>query len=205
MEAQEDGFFGASPRLAQQIRFILEVDRLKGVLRQSRVIADRRQENSAEHSWHLALMVMVLAEHANAPVDLLRTLKMVIIHDIVEIDAGDTFAYDAVGALDKEAREQQAAMRIFGLLPPDQSQEMHELWNEFEARITPEARLASAVDRLMPLLHNYFTQGGSWQQHDVQQSQVITLCSRIDAGSHDLWNFAEALIQDAVDKQYLAP
>jgi putative hydrolase of HD superfamily len=198
-------FFNASPRLAQQLAFIIEVDRLKSVMRRSRLISDERYENSAEHSWHLALMVLILAEYANEPVDLLRTIKMVLIHDIVEIDAGDTFAYDAVGALDKEAREQEAAARLFGLLPEDQAAELHELWQEFEARQTPEARMANAVDRMMPLMHNYFTRGGSWQRHEVTRPQVINRVGSIDDGSQELWRVAEALIDAAVDEGILAP
>ncbi len=198
-------FFQASPRLAQQLTFILEVDRLKSVMRQSRLISDERYENSAEHSWHLALMVMILAEYANEPVDVLRTIKMVLIHDIVEIDAGDTFAYDREGALDKEERERQAANRIFGLLPSDQATEVDALWEEFEARTTPEARLANAVDRMMPLMHNYFTRGGSWQRHGITRAQVINRVGSIDDGSNELWRVAQALIDAAVDEGILAP
>ncbi len=198
-------FFQASPRLAQQLAFILEVDRLKSVMRQSRLISDERYENSAEHSWHLALMVMILAEYANEPVDLLRTIKMVLIHDIVEIDAGDTFAYDSEGALDKEEREQQAAARLFGLLPADQAAEIDTLWEEFEARVTPEARLANAVDRMMPLMHNYFTRGGSWQRHAITRPQVINRVGSIDDGSNELWRVAQELIDAAVDEGILAP
>jgi putative hydrolase of HD superfamily len=195
----------ASPRLQQQLQFILEVDKLKTILRQSRLIANGRRENSAEHSWHLALMVMILAEHANEPADLLHTMKLVIVHDIVEIDAGDTFAYDRDGALDKREREEQAARRLFGILPADQAAELHALWHEFEEQATPEARLANAVDRLMPLMHNYFTRGGSWQQHGVTRPQVIDRVGAIDDGSHELWDFAAHLIDQAVAEGILAP
>ncbi len=160
-------------RLHQQIAFILEIDKLKSILRRTYLVNDPRHENSAEHSWHLAMMAMVLAEHANAEVNLLRVLKMLLVHDVVEIDAGDTYCYDTGGNDSKAEREMAAAHRIFGLLPNDQRDEMHQLWEEFEARQTPEARFAAALDRLMPILHNYYTQGRSWLEHGVTQTQVI--------------------------------
>ena len=148
----------ARERLAQQIRFIVEVDRLKEIFRQTVLINSRRPENDAEHSWHLCLIVLTLAEHANAPqLDVLRVLKMLILHDLVEIDAGDTFAYDTKGMADQHAREAVAADRIFGLLPADQGRGFRALWDEFEARQTPEAKFAAAVDRFQPMLLNCHT------------------------------------------------
>jgi putative hydrolase of HD superfamily len=145
-------------RLARQVQFIVEVDKLKDIYRQTVLIHSGRAENDAEHSWHLCLLVIVLAEHANLPnLDLLRVLKMLIIHDLVEIDAGDTFAYDAQRMADQYAREAQAAERIFGLLPDDQTREFRALWEEFEAKETAEARFASAVDRFQPVLLNLLT------------------------------------------------
>ncbi|MBV9850165.1 MAG: HD domain-containing protein [Armatimonadetes bacterium] len=192
-------------RLTRQIAFILEIDRLKGVLRRSYLADGTRRENSAEHSWHLALMAMVLAEHANVPVDALRVLQMLLVHDIVEIDADDTYCYDEVGALDKEEREQRAADRIFGLLPPDQERDMRGLWDEFEARVTPEARFAAALDRLMPLLHNYHTQGRSWRENGITSRQVRARNAHIADGSEELWRFAGGLIEDAVSRGFLPP
>jgi len=139
-------------RLAQQLRFVVEIDRLKTVLRQTLLTDASRQENSAEHSWHLALMAALLAEHAGAEVDVTRTMKMVLVHDVVEIDAGDAFCYDAAANVGKEERERLAAERIFGLLPAEQAAELHALWVEFEAGETAEARFAVALDRLQPLL-----------------------------------------------------
>lgn len=139
-------------RLDQQLAFILEIDKLKEVLRQTRLITGERRENSAEHSWHIALLAILLAEYANTPVDVLRVVKMLLIHDIVEIDAGDTFAYSAVPKAEQALREQLAAQRIFGLLPPDQEEEFVALWEEFEAGATPEAQFAHALDRFMPFL-----------------------------------------------------
>ncbi len=192
-------------RLAQQITFVLELDKLKTILRRTYLLDNSRHENTAEHSWHLAIMAMVLAEHSNEPLDTLRTLKMLLVHDIVEIDAGDTYIYDTAGSEGKAAREQEAARRIFGLLPPDQQAEMHALWEEFEARETPEARFAAALDRLMPLLHNIHTQGRSWQEHGIHAGQVLARNSHIADGSQALWQYAQQLIQEAVANHHLAP
>jgi putative hydrolases of HD superfamily len=191
-------------RLDRQIHFLLEIDRLKSVLRRSLVIDSQRRENSAEHSWHLGVMAIMLAEYAPEELDLLRLLKMLLIHDLVEIDAGDTYAYDPTGAQDKVEREAQAAQRIFGLLPEDQSADLHALWQEFEARTTPEARFAHALDRLMPLFHNYHTGGLSWQQHGVRRSQVEERCAPIGEGCETLGEVARQLIEDAVARGYLA-
>ncbi len=190
-------------RLDRQIGFIFEADKLKSVLRRSYLLNENRHENSAEHSWHLSVMALILAEHANADVDMLRVLKMLLVHDIVEIDSGDTYIYDVAGNHTKAAREQEAARRIFGLLPDDQSAELQQLWQEFEARETPEARFAAALDRLMPLLHNYHTQGRSWREHGITKEQVWRLNRHIEDGSKSLWEYAEALIDDAAAKGYL--
>ncbi len=190
-------------RLEQQITFILEVDRLKSILRRSYLLNETRHENSAEHSWHLSVMALVLAEHANAEVDTLRVLKMLLVHDIVEIDSGDTYIYDAAGNVTKAERENAAARRIFGLLPEDQQAELTALWQEFEARETPEAKFAAALDRLMPLLHNSHTQGRSWQEHGITKQHVLTLNRHMDEGSQTLWEYAEALIQDAAAQGFL--
>ena len=192
-------------RLRQQIDFIIEIDKLKSVMRRTYLADGSRRENSAEHSWQLAMMAVVLAEHANVPIDLLHVIKMVLVHDIVEIDAGDTYIYDTQGALDKAQREQQAADRIFALLPAEQARELHSLWEEFEARETPDARFAAAMDRLMPLLHNYVTAGRSWQEHGITSNQVLANNARIDEGSETLWELAASLIADSVAKGYLAP
>src|SRR5438874_2362757 len=149
-------------RFERQIRFILEIDKLKTILRRTYLIHADRAENTAEHSWHLAIMAILLAEHANEPVDVARVVKMVLVHDIVEIDAGDTYFYDPLGAADKAEREHTAADRLFGILPPDQSLELRTLWEEFEAGTTADARFALALDRFMPQLHNYYTKGRSW-------------------------------------------
>ncbi len=190
-------------RLERQIAFILEMDRLKSILRRSYLLNETRHENSAEHSWHLAVMALVLAEHANAEVNALRVLKMLLVHDIVEIDSGDTYVYDAAGNDTKADRESAAARRIFGLLPSDQEAELTQLWQEFEARETPAAKFAAALDRLMPLLHNYHTAGRSWREHGISEAQVMRLNSHMNEGSQTLWDYAEAFIRDATAKGYL--
>jgi putative hydrolase of HD superfamily len=195
----------AGERLCQQIGFVIEMDKLKTVLRQSYVIGTGRHENAAEHSWHLPVMAMVLAEYAGEAVDLCRVLEMLLVHDIIEVDAGDTFCYDEEGARDKEARERRAAGRIFGLLPADQAAGMRALWDEFEAHDTPEARFANAVDRLMPLLHNYYTEGRSWQAHGISRAQVLARNARIADSSARMWQLAQAIIEDSVARGYLAP
>lgn len=159
-------------RLQQQLRFVLELEHLKHVYRQTLVLHEDRQENDAEHSFHLALMAAVLAEYANEPVDVLHVMKMVLIHDAVEVDAGDTYAYDTAGNATKRERELQAADRIFALLPADQAAEYRALWDEFEARETPEAKFANTLDRLQPLLLNYEKGGISWKRRGIRAEQV---------------------------------
>lgn len=194
-----------SERLARQLDFILEIDRLKGVLRQTWLTDRSRQENSAEHSWHLAVMAVLLAEHANAPVDVARVVKMLLVHDIIEVDAGDTFAYDDNAHLDKAEREQRAADRLFNLLPADQAAAVRALWDEFEGQATPDARFANALDRLQPMLLNYQTQGAAWRKHGVTTDLVLSRNQHMAAGSQALWDYASAMIADAVARGYLKP
>jgi putative hydrolase of HD superfamily len=168
------------------------------VYRQSYVLHANRHENSAEHSWHLALAAWLLAEHANQPIDTARVIRMALIHDLVEIDAGDTFIYDSTGNLEKAAKEEKAANRIFGLLPADQGPEWRALWDEFERRETAEAKFAYALDRLMPILHNYFTDGRSWKEHGIVRDQAIAKNAVISDGSNTIWTIAETLIREAL-------
>ena len=191
-------------RLKKQLEFIVETDRLKQILRQTLVIDDRRQENDAEHSWHLALMAILLAEHANQPdLDMLKVVKMVIIHDLIEIYAGDTFCYDYEAAKDKKERETAAAQKIFGLLPKDQRLGFRSLWDEFEEVQSAEARFAAALDRLQPLLLNFHTEGAAWKKHGVTRSQVIERNHHIAKGSAELWDYAKWLIDESVKRDYL--
>jgi putative hydrolase of HD superfamily len=187
-------------RLERQIRFILEVDKLKEVLRQTLCTQSRRAENDAEHSWHICLATIVLAEHANEPgLDVLRVLKMLIIHDLVEIDAGDTFAYDTARMRDQHEREARAADRIFGLLPADQASEFRALWDEFEEKGTPESKFAGAMDRFQPMLLNCSTQGAAWKRHNVPAARVLERNGFIAEGSSVLWEEAARMIRRAVD------
>lgn len=192
-------------RLDRQLAFILEIDGLKDVVRQSYLLSGSRRENTAEHSWHLAVMASVLAEYAGAPVDVGRVIRMVLIHDIVEIDAGDTYCYDTDGNLERAEREKRAADRIFGLLPRDQEIRMRTLWEEFETGNTPEARWARSLDRFMPLLHNFHTGGKSWREHGITRLQVRERMRPVQEGSETLWNLAESIIDQAVERGYLAP
>jgi putative hydrolase of HD superfamily len=192
-------------RLARQIAFILEIDRAKQVLRRNLLLDGSRRENDAEHSWHLAVMALVLSEHAGTPtLDLLRVVKMLLIHDVVEIDVGDIFIYDAALQIEKVEQERKAAERIFGLLPEDLASEMRALWEEFEGRETPEARFAAALDRMQPLLHNFHTQGQSWREHGITHDRVLAVNSRIADGAPGLWEYARGLIEDAVRRGFLA-
>lgn len=193
-------------RLESQLAFIREVDKLKQVFRQTLLMDGARRENDAEHSWHLALMALILREYAAQPeLDLARVVKMVTIHDLVEIDAGDTFRYDAEGNRDKAEREQRAASRIFGMLPPDQAREIRMLWDEFEERSSPESQFAAALDRLHPMLHNFATQGAAWRKHTVTRAQVLDQNRHMEQGAPALWAYAENLIDKAVQLGYLAP
>lgn len=193
----------ANDKLRQQFQFILEVEKLKQVIRRTPLLDGSRQENDAEHTWELALMAMVLHEHANEKVDLLRVIKMLLIHDIVEIDAGDTFIYDTSAAHDQEDREKRAADRIFGLLPREQSVDFRALWDEFEARETVEAKFARAMDRLQPLLHNFFTSGGTWHTPGVVKADVLARKSPISYASDTLWEATLRIIEEGVGRGFL--
>jgi putative hydrolase of HD superfamily len=191
-------------RLQQQIQFIREIDNLKHILRRTRLFNNSRFENDAEHSWHLAVMAIALSEYSNEPIDLNRVIKMVLIHDLAEIDAGDTFLYDDIRNSSTVQKEAEGAERIFGLLPKEQRDEFIKIWQEFEKRETPESKFAAAIDRLEPLLQNYFTQGYTWKQHNIHKAQVVNKNEPIiSKGSSVLWEFARELIEKATSKGYL--
>ena len=206
-----------SDRLKSQIEFLLEADKMKSLYRQTYIIHDesrgdsmrefegdtdkfKRRENDAEHSFHLALFAMTLAEHANVPVDVLKVMKMVLVHDIVEIDAGDTYCYDTLGYETKREREVRAADRLFGILPKDQEREYRELWEEFERMDTPESRFAAALDRMQPMLLNAAREGVSWREHNVAYEQVRERNKHIADGSEELWEYMEKVLEDALLK-----
>lgn len=193
----------AKERLRQQIEFIVEIDKLKQVLRRNLVMDGSRRENDAEHSWHLAVMACLLHEYVDEPVDLTRVLKMVLLHDLVEIDAGDVFCYDDEAHAGKAEREAQAAERLYGLLPADQAEEYMQIWREFEERRTPEAKFAVCLDRLQPILQNYYTQGGTWVEYGVPLAKVEKRLEPIKRASAELGEFVDELILDAIAKGYL--
>ena len=196
---------GLDGRLAQQLGFLLEADRLKSVIRGSRIADGSRRENTAEHSWHLALFALVLREWAVGEVDAWRVVRMLVLHDLVEIECGDTPLFDAVGAATQDERERLAADKVFGLLPPDQERELRELWEEFEAAATADARFAKALDRLQPILLNHAVGGGTWTDYAVDEAHERRLTRRIADGSPALWDAAQAVFADAVARGWLRP
>lgn len=193
-----------SERLAAQLNFIVEIDKLKSVLRATTLIDTSRQENSAEHSWHLAVMALLLEEHADTPVDIGKVIRLLLVHDIIEIDAGDTPAFALTGHDTKADREQVAADRLFGLLPADQCQEFMTLWHEFEAQETPESHFALLVDRLNPLLQNAHSgNGGSWVTYNVTREMVVKRMQPIQAHSQAIWAQTEAVIDKGVEDGFI--
>ncbi len=188
--------------IKQTIEFIKELDALKSIIRKTLLINRQRHENTAEHSWHSTMLVLTMAQHSNEPIDLLKALKMQLIHDIVEIDAGDTFCY-ATDQSGKYEKELAAAERIFGLLPDPQGKELLDLWIEFEAGETTESKFCNACDRLIPLLHNHSTEGQTWKENSVTEEMVRQKNQKIDSGSHALWAYTEQLIENAVQAGHL--
>jgi putative hydrolase of HD superfamily len=192
-------------RFKQQIEFMLEIDKLKTILRKTILLDRSRRENSAEHSWHIALSVLIFSEYAEDPdVDLFRVMIILLVHDLVEIDAGDTYCHDDQGRKDQARREKKAADRIFNLLPSDQAATLRKLWEEFEERKTPESRYANALDRLQPFLHNYYTDGQIWQENNINNAQVKARMQPVDDGAPILWKYVSSLIDDGVKRGFLA-
>lgn len=190
-------------RLRRQIDFVIELDKLKTILRRAYISDSSRRENSAEHSWHTAIMAMVLAEHSKAEIDFHRILKMMLIHDVAEIDAGDISIYHRKSDPGYSGREVEGALRIFGLLPPDQAGELLDIQAEFEAGITAEAKFARSLDRLIPLIHNYCTGGRRWQEDGITYEQVYEVNKKVEEGSSELWEYAVSIIDDCVSRGYL--
>lgn len=187
-------------RLKQQMDFLLEVDKEKNIFRQTHLSGGGRAENDAEHAWHMALMIYLLREYANQDFDPLKAMVMALIHDVVEIDAGDTYAYDDVGLATQQEREAKAAQRIFGLLPQDQRDEMLALFREFEDYETPEARFAHVLDNLQPLMLNHANNGGDWRAHQVKKSQIYRRNAKTAAGSQTLWAWMEDMVAENIKK-----
>ncbi|MBO3698111.1 HD family hydrolase [Roseivirga sp. E12] len=184
----------------KQIAFIKEIDKLKYIQRKTSLFNSNRHENDAEHSWHLAMMALVMSEQSNEKVDLLKVIKMLLIHDIVEIDAGDTFLFDTTKSHDNTEEELKAAKRIFGLLPEGQAEELITIWEEFEAAETAEAKFAKAVDRLAPMMQNDSNNGGTWKEFDVPYETVIEKKKKIKEGSEIAWDYAKGLVDDFYQK-----
>jgi putative hydrolases of HD superfamily len=190
-------------RLKRQLDFLIEIDKLKTVFRRNYLADGSRTENDAEHSWYFAIAALVLAETAAEPIDILKVLKIALIHDVVEVDAGDTFIYDDAARADQAAREEQASQRLFGLLPEDQAQTFLALWREFEEGKTPEARYARSIDRLSALILNYASAGKAWKLHGVSKQKILDVNQRIAAGSPKLWDYVHNLIEDAAERGYI--
>lgn len=186
-------------RLEQQIQFLVEIDKVKNIFRQTYLADGKRKENDAEHSWHIALMAFVLKEYVKEPVDVMKVMLMVLIHDLVEIDAGDTYAYDSVGALDKREREEKAADRIFGLLPKDQRSYFRELWEEFEAYETADAKYAHLLDNFQPILLNDASGGKSWAEHGVKKSQIYKRNEKVEETSDAVWQKIQDIVQKNIN------
>lgn len=190
-------------RLQKQISFVLELDKMKALYRQTYVLNEDRKENDAEHSWHLAVMAFLLAEYSNEPVDVLKVMKMVLIHDVVEIDAGDTYCYDEEGNRSKAEREEKAAQRLFGLLPEDQKKGSYDLWREFEENSTAESKFANLLDHIQPLLLNYTKNGISWKEHGIFSDQVRKRNLNSAQASDDIADLIEKIISDAENQGFL--
>ncbi|TGE31611.1 HD domain-containing protein [Desulfosporosinus sp. Sb-LF] len=194
----------AKERLKKQIEFIVEIDKLKRIFRQNVVIETLEQENDAEHSWHMAVMAILLSEYSSTTdLNVLRVLKMLLIHDLVEIHAGDTFCYDEKGNLDKLDREQSSADKLFNILPSDQAQEIMDLWHEFEAMETHEARFAASLDRLQPLLLNYNTDGHTWKKPGISSEKVLKRNAVLEKPVPQLWDYVQEIIEDSIQRGYL--
>lgn len=187
-------------RFEQQINFIVEIDKTKEIFRQTYLSDGTRKENDAEHAWHFAIMAVLLAEYANEPVDVLKVVKMALIHDLVEIDAGDTYLYDTEGAKTKAEREMKAANRIYHLLPEDQGEELFALWREFEERKTPEAKFAATLDRLQPILLNDATDGKAWLEHGISEEQILERNIHTKEGSEKIWTYMKKIFDKNIKK-----
>lgn len=197
--------FIKNEKIKKQIEFVLVIDEMKNVLRRNLVVDGSRRENDAEHSWHLAMLAMILEEYSSEKVDIERVLKITLVHDLVEVYAGDTFAYDAKGNEDKLDREIEAANRLFGMLDPVQGAEIRALWDEFEAKETAESRYANAVDRLQPLLLNYMTNGHTWKLGDVHATQIYKRMDIIRTATPELWHIVEGIINTSIQAGILKP
>jgi putative hydrolases of HD superfamily len=186
-------------RIQKQINFLIEIDKVKCMFRKSRIFNNKRYENDAEHGWHMSLMALILSEYSNEKIDICKVIKMALIHDLVEIDAGDTLLY-ADNRADKTEAERKCAQRIFGLLPEDQCSEYLALGEEFEAKETPDAKFAGAIDRLEPVMQNHFDNGHTWKMHNISSEKVLRVNKQIENGSKVIWDYAKSIIEESIEK-----
>lgn len=192
--------FLVNEKLLKDIEFIVELDKMKSILRQTSLIGKEQREDDAQHSWHISVMAMILAEYSNEEIDLCKVIKMLLTHDLVELYAGDTFCYDKSANEDKREREVAAAEKICNMISDDKGREIRELWDEFEEMKTPEAIFAASMDRLQPMLNNYYNNGGTWRKYNVAQSDIYKRISPVKESSDELWNFVENMLDDALQK-----
>lgn len=185
------------------MEFIVELDKMKSILRQTSLINEEQREDDAQHSWHISIMAMILENYSNEKIDLLKVIKMLLIHDLVEIYAGDTFCYDKEANGDKREREVEAAEKIFGMLAKDKERELRSLWDEFEEMKTPEALFAISMDRLQPMLNNYFNNGGTWKKFNVAKSDIYKRIGPVKKSSDDLWEYVEYMLEDSFEKGFI--
>lgn len=186
-----------SSRLLKDMEFIVEIDKMKKILRRTSVIGLDQRENDAEHSWHIAIMAVILEEYSNEKIDILKVIKMLLAHDLVEIYAGDTFCYDLKGNEDKRERELKAADKIYGILDKDKGEELRELWDEFEEMKSAEALFAASMDRIQPMLSNYNNGGGTWQKYDVKKESIYKRIGPVEKSSDELWAYMKHIVEDA--------
>ncbi|MCR2045229.1 HD domain-containing protein [Anaerosalibacter massiliensis] len=189
--------------LAKEIKFIIELDKMKSIFRETSLINKSKRENDAEHSWHIAVMSMILSDYADEDINVHKVMKMLLVHDLVEIYAGDTFCYDEIGNMDKTKREKEAADKLFSMLPKDKEKEIRKLWDEFEEMETEESLFANCMDRFQPFLMNYYSGGGTWKKYNISKEQVLKRGEPIKKSSKKLWDFVESLIEDSVEKGYI--
>ena len=190
-------------KLLKDIEFIVEIDKMKTIFRQTSLIGVDQRENDAEHSWHIALMAVILEEYSNKKIDILKVIKMLLTHDLVEIYAGDTFCYDVKGNKDKREREVKAAERIYGMLDEEKGSELRLLWDEFEEMKSPEALFAASMDRMQPMLNNYYNDGGTWVKYDVEKESIYKRIAPVEKTSDELWEYLKYIIEDAEKRGYI--
>jgi putative hydrolase of HD superfamily len=192
-------------KLQKQIKFAIAIDEMKNIFRRNLIIDGSRRENDAEHSWNLAMLAMLFEEYSTEKVDIERVLKIALVHDLVEVYAGDTFAYDVKGNEDKLQREIESANKLFGILDPEQGAQIRALWDEFEAKETPESKYANAIDRIQPLINNYMTNGHTWKEGDVRAPQILKRMDIIRTTTPALWPIVEGIISTSIEKGILKP